>query len=159
MRTLSTASLTSPPPRDRAHPRSLLPLLRYLARADDYLLAPLQLGRALDMLLASVLFKFHSTRMVDLVVKEARKVGFPPRSSLVPDVSSSADLILGAARTTFGAEPTTALFVHRLHAPPPVWAGLAGIVPGPHPMEEVAAGAHASALGRLRGRESTTEVT
>ncbi|KAL7413658.1 hypothetical protein BDY24DRAFT_389190 [Mrakia frigida] len=54
--------------------RSMCTCIKFCAEyLYDYLLAPLQLDRALEMILASVLFKFHSTRMLDLIVKEATK--------------------------------------------------------------------------------------
>lgn len=87
------------PPSPPSLPSAVLLQLtpRSLSPPDDYLLAPIQLDRALDMILASVLFKFHSTRMLDLIVKEATKVSLSS-SSLSSLLSSRAHLRL-ASRT------------------------------------------------------------
>ena len=56
--------------------------IRNLCAAEQYLQSPLQLEHAINMILDSELFQFHSERMCDIVVDDARKVCTPaPHSS------------------------------------------------------------------------------
>lgn len=57
---------------------------------EQYLQSPLQLQHALHMLLDSELFQWHSERMCELMVDDARKV-CTPHDHCVPELSVSTD--------------------------------------------------------------------
>jgi hypothetical protein len=97
-----------------------------LSLPDDYLLAPIQLDRALEMILASVLFKFHSTRMLDLIVKEATKVSSSSSSlsSLLSSPSSLASRSLHQNPSLHGLYVVYTLLIKYGHRSPPLYRNL-----------------------------------